>query len=204
MIFSKCFQNCNPFLNLEILPLKRKPACHWQSYYQQQEQHKKPTDSNLSGEQGQQEQLGCLWPPRHALLPPPPKRHKATPTTPWPIAAIASSSTSAEWTPGVGDDATGLATGVTTNSRGRSGVVGSTDTDKGVCITGTDWGACIRTLGLLVWTVRSKTINSGASPNLRRERLSPSRTSFTLKKKWIVKQTVKLKIKWILHLKVYI
>jgi hypothetical protein len=26
MIFPKCFQNCNPFLNLEILPLKRKVA----------------------------------------------------------------------------------------------------------------------------------------------------------------------------------
>jgi hypothetical protein len=60
--------------------------------------------------------------------------------------AIVSSSTSAEWT-AVGDEA--MVTGVTTNSRGRSGVIGSTGTDKGVCITGTGWGACTRTLGRL-------------------------------------------------------
>jgi hypothetical protein len=85
-----------------------------------------------------------------------------------------------------------MVTGVTTNSRGRSGVIGSTGTSKGVCITGTGWGTCTRTLGRLVRTGRSEALNSGASPNLRRERLSPSRTDFNLKKKRIVKQTVKL------------
>jgi hypothetical protein len=47
-------------------------------------------------------------------------------------------------------------------------------------------------IGQGVRTGRSSALNSGASPNLRLERLSPSRTGFTLKKKLIVKQTVKL------------
>jgi hypothetical protein len=46
-------------------------------------------------------------------------------------------------------------------------------------------------------------LNSGASPNLRRERLSTSRTGFTLKKKELLSKLSNC-LKWILHLKVYI
>jgi hypothetical protein len=66
---------------------------------------------------------------------------------------------------------------------GSSGSVASTGTNTGVCTTGTGSKTCTRTLGRLVRTGKSSALNSGASPNLRLERLSPSRTGFTLKKK---------------------
>ena len=144
--FQKCFQNCNPFLNLEILPLKRKPARHWQSYYRQQEQHQKTSVQPLWGE-GATGTTGMSMVSKTCSAAITSKATQGTsPTTPWPIPAIASSSTSAEWT-AVGDEATGLVTGVNTNSRGCSGVVGSTGTDKGVCITGTGWGSLYQNPG---------------------------------------------------------
>jgi hypothetical protein len=76
----------------------------------------------------------------------------ASATTRWPIAAIASSSTSAELTAGVGEK-TSLTTGETTTefckSRGNSAGIASTGTNTGVCTTGTGSGACTKTLGRL-------------------------------------------------------
>jgi hypothetical protein len=62
-----------------------------------------------------------------------------------------------------------LSTGVCTT--GTNTGVCTTGTNTGVCTTGTGSGACTRTLGRLVRTGRSSALNSGASPNLRLERL---------------------------------
>ena len=79
----------------------------------------------------------------------------ASATTRWPIAAIASSSTSAELTAGVGEK-TSLTTGETTTgfckSCGNSAGIASTGTNTGVCTTGTGSGVCTTGTGSGVCT----------------------------------------------------
>jgi hypothetical protein len=188
MIFPKCFQNCNPFLSLEILTLSLKE--NWPVIDNRITDSKSSTNKPLCptslGSRGKrnnwnvyglQNMLCC-----HHLQSDTRRftYHPLTYTSHCFIVYICWMNSCRRWSNWSGHRCNQLRWSQASLVQTR------------VSITGTGWGACTRTLGHLVRIGRSEALNSGASPNLRRERLSSSRTGFTLKKKRIVKQTVKL------------